>query len=102
MAINKELYDKVFTFVEEAIRELFPRTRHVVISKDTSFKQDLNLDSLDGVDFLLYTEEQFNSSLMNDDNPEEKAMFQNAMSGTVDDMVKCLIALTEKKGIKWE
>ena len=102
MAVKNELYDKVFEFVKYAIKELFPRTRHTIITKETSFKQDLHLDSLDGVDFILYIEEQFATSVVDEDNTEEKAMFQNAMAGTVDDMVKCLIALTEQKGLKWE
>ena len=102
MAVNNELYDKVFDFVKYAIRELFPRTRHATITKETSFKQDLHLDSLDGVDFILYIEEQFAASVVNEDDTEEKSMFQNAMAGTVDDMVKCLIVLTERKGLKWE
>ena len=54
--MNNELYDKIYLFVCAAIRELFPRTRGILIGPETSFKQDLNLDSLDGVDFILYIE----------------------------------------------
>ena len=99
--MNNDLYDKIYLFVCAAIKELFPRTRNISINPETSFKQDLNLDSLDGVDFILYIEEYFGESVLNDDNVEEKAKFQSSMKGTVDDMVKFLMELTKQKGLKW-
>ena len=99
--MNNDLYDKIYLFVCDAIRELFPRTRSIPINPETSFKQDLNLDSLDGVDFILYIEEHFGESVLDDDNVEEKAKFQSSMKGTVDGMIKFLMELTEQKGLKW-
>ena len=100
--MNNDLYNKIYLFVCDAIRELFPRTRNIPINPETSFKQDLNLDSLDGVDFILYIEEYFGEPVLDDDNIEERTKFQSAMKGTIDDMVKSLIELTEYKGLKWE
>lgn len=100
--MNNDLYDKIYLFVCDAIRELFPRTRNIPINPKTSFKQDLNLDSLDGVDFILYVEEYFGEPVLDDDNIEERTKFQSAMKGTIDDMVKSLMELTEYKGLKWE
>lgn len=96
-----ELYDVIYLFVYDAVQELFPRTRNIAISPTSTFKNDLGLDSLDGVDFILYIEEHFGESVLNDNNEEEKAKFQKAMKGTIDDMVKFLMELTEQKGLKW-
>lgn len=98
---NTELNDIVYLFVYNAIRELFPRTRSMIITPKTSFKDDLNLDSLDSTDFLLYIEEHFGESIFDDDNIEEKEKFRKAMSGTIQDIVKFLIDVTEQKGLKW-
>ena len=100
--MNNDLYDKIYLFVCDAIRELFPRTRNTPINPETLFKQDLNLDSLDGVDFILYVEEYFGEPILDDDNIEERTKFQSAMGGTIDDMVKSLMELTEYKGLKWK
>jgi acyl carrier protein len=97
-----ELWGIVYLFIYDAIQELFPRTRNIALAPETSFKQDLNLDSLDGVDFLLYIEEHFGQSIIDEDNEEEKAKFQKAMKGTIADMLKYLAELTEQKGSKWE
>lgn len=96
-----ELCGIVYLFIYDAIQELFPRTRSIALAPETSFKQDLNLDSLDGVDFILYIEEHFGEPVFNDDDEEEKAKFQKAMKGTIADMVRFLVELTEQKGLKW-
>ena len=96
-----ELCGIIYLFIYDAIHELFPRTRDVAIAPETSFKDDLDLDSLDSVDFLLYVEEHFGQTIVDEDNKKEKAKFQKAMKGTVADMVRCLVELTEQKGLKW-
>lgn len=96
-------YEIVYAFIVKTLPELFPRqTKGKTITATTSFKKDLELDSLDGVEFLLFVEEHFDAVIVDNDNVTEKALFQKAMTGTIDDMVYCLITLVEEKGLSWE
>ncbi len=64
--IAKELMSKAVKYHNKELPEILANSR---------LKEDLNIDSLDRVDFLLFMEEVYNVELINEESKQEKKDF---------------------------
>lgn len=98
-------YEDVWKILTTSMLERFRVTEEQLVPT-TSFKEDLELDSLDMTDLLCEIEDQYgceliNTSSMNDANvsKEEKELamgWYEAANGTMDDMCKYLLKVINK------
>ena len=64
--VTKELMSKSFYYLKKELPEITPQSR---------LKEDLHIDSLDRVDFLLLIEDVYKVELINEESDEEKKDF---------------------------
>lgn len=90
---NEEIYEQLLV---PSILERFRVTKDD-IKPETTFVDDLGLDSLDLADLACEIEERYGAELVNNEKPATVKIYQTACMGTLNDMVEAIQHL-----IEWE
>lgn len=86
-------YDEVFELTKNIMLSLF-RLEEDQIVPDANIRNELNLDSLDGIDFLCELESIYERELVSEDDKKD---FYKAIKGTVNDLVLFLMKIINKE-----
>ena len=78
--MKKTTYDEMYAIVTDVIVEEFKKDRDS-LKPDTTFKEDLNLDSLDKVDFLRAIEEKYGDDVFEEDENEDPEVTKKKQQG---------------------
>ena len=89
-------YDEVYELLTESILARF-RVKREQIVPEAKIKEDLELDSLDMADLICEIEDRYGEELVPNDDKDVVGKYQVASSGTIDDMVKFLLEVVNKK-----
>lgn len=89
-------YDEVFELVKNIMLKIF-RLKEDQIVPNANLKNELNLDSLDGIDILCELEYLYGTELISSEDKKNKDKFYKAMKGTVNDLVICLMEIINNK-----
>lgn len=82
-------YDEVFELTKNIMLKLF-RLKEDQIIPDANIQNELNLDSLDGINFLCELESVYGRELVSEDNKED---FYKAIKSTINDLILFLMKL---------
>ena len=86
-------YDEVFELTKNIMLKLF-RLQEYQIVPDANIRNELNLDSLDGIDFLCELEAIYGKELVSDADKED---FYKTIKGTINDLVLYLTVIINKE-----
>lgn len=85
-------YDEVFELVKNIMLKMF-KLKEDQIVPNANIQNELNLDSLDGIDFLCELESVYKKELVSENNKED---FYKSIKGTVNDLVLFLMKTINK------